>query len=461
LPAVYGERKKNEPYTPIFKEDATMNASSTLRLILTILAAVLLAISASGLFQTHLTLAADGTLDPTFGTDGKVTTHFLGLNDTGHSVAIQSDGKIVVVGQAWEGTSASYFAVARYNSNGSLDTTFDGDGKVTTGFGTDCGGSAVAIQSDHNIVVVGTVVSNTNDFAVVRYNNDGSLDTTFDGDGKVTTDFGGEDEGRSVAIQSDDKIVVAGIANGGKFALARYNSNGGLDSTFNGDGKVMTDFGNGSAAFGITIQSDGKIVVVGSAYNGSNDNFAIARYNSNGNLDTTFDGDGKVVTDFGSGSAGHDVAIQTNGKIVVAGEVGSSVSYFAVARYNGDGSLDDTFHSDGKVTTDFFGSLSKGYGIALRPEGRIVVAGFARENPGITDFAVARYNNDGSLDSAFHADGRVTTNFLGGHDYGYDVAIQTDGNIVVIGTASSGDFAVARYLAVNYTHFIYLPLIRR
>ena len=220
-------------------------------------------------------------------------------------MALQADGKIVVVGAA-----AGDFAVARYNSNGSLDTSFSGDGKQTTDLGgvvTGDGANGVAIQANGKIVAVGvagaTSHASPNDFGLVRYNPNGSLDTTFSGDGKQRTDFGFEsDEARGVAIQGDGKIVAVGgeaVEEFGDFALARYNPNGSLDTSFSGDGKQTTDFGGFDNANAVALDSDGRIVAAGSASVGTDRDFALARYNANGSLDTSFSGDGKQTTDFG------------------------------------------------------------------------------------------------------------------------------------------------------------------
>ena len=180
-------------------------------------------------------------------------------------------------------------------------------------------------QADGKIVVAGRYGNNRSDFALARYNTDGSLDTSFDGDGKLTTVFvGNGDEVSAVAIQTDGKIVVAGYgiavrAVCADFTVVRYNSDGSLDTSFDSDGVVTTDFNSGSdGAFGMALQADGKIVVAGTAepiQNGDND-FAVARYNTDGSLDTSFDEDGKLTTDFQSLSEeSTSVAIQGNGKI--------------------------------------------------------------------------------------------------------------------------------------------------
>ena len=230
---------------------------------------------------------------------------------------------------------ASIPSLASAAADGALDTTFGTGGKVTTTIGGGDQGKAIAIQSNGKILVVG---DDSNDFKVVRYNTDGSLDTSFDSDGKVTTDInGGFDDGQSVAIQSDGKIVVAGMGRVGlneNFAVVRYNTDGSLDTTFDTDGKATTDIGTSTsdAANAVAIQSDGKIIAAGT----SNDDFAVARYTTTGALDTSLDTDGKVTTDIGTGTfdAGNAMAIQGDSKIVVAGQSSASgPPSFAVARY--------------------------------------------------------------------------------------------------------------------------------
>jgi uncharacterized delta-60 repeat protein len=347
----------------------------------------------------------DGPLDISFNTDGKVTTAFETLsptsNDFGNSIAIQSDGKIVVAGST-DINNNNDFAVVRYNTNGTLDTSFNTSGKVITPFSSssDDIGTSIAIQSDGKIIVAGySNISGNNNFAVVRYNTNGTLDTSFNTSGKVTTAFSGlNDFGNSIAIQLDGKIVVAGSTDSSgnnDFAVVRYNTNGSLDMTFGTDGKVITAF-SGSNDFGnsIAIQSDGKIVVAGSTDSSGNNDFAVVRYNTNGSLDMTFGTAGKVITPFSGSSddVGYGITIQSDGKIVVAGNTDSSGNNdFAVVRYNTDGSLDTTFDTDGKVITPFSGSSDDfGTSVTIQSDGKIVVAGYSNSN-GNNDFAVVRY----------------------------------------------------------------------
>ncbi len=392
-----------------------------------------------------------GSLDTTFNGTGKVTTA-PGFGNKAHAVAVQADGKIVVAGTAFTGTTYD-FAVVRYNANGSLDTTFDGDGIATTAVTAIADARAVAIQPDGKIVVAGSAWNGSDDdFALVRYNPNGSLDTTFNGTGKVTTPVTSGDEALAVAIQPDGKIVAAGHAQAGPnfdFAVVRYNADGSLDTTFDGDGKVTTPvLSLDDVAHAVAIQADGKIVAAGTAYSPGS-NFAVVRYNANGSLDSTFDGDGKAVTSvLGTDDSARSVALQPDGKIVVGGfSHNGSNQDFAVVRFNANGSLDSTFDVDGKVTTPILGGNDVAVALALHLDGRIVAGGFSH-NGSNNDIAAVRYNPNGSLDTTFDGDGKVTTPVLGSDDEATSVAIQPDGRIVAAGFSDIADddvFAVVRY----------------
>jgi uncharacterized delta-60 repeat protein len=389
-------------------------------------------------------LAAGGDLDPTFGGDGKVRTNFTPRVDYASGVAIQADGKIVAAGAAdWELHTSGKFALARYNADGTLDTTFGGDGRVKTKFTTKEGAnvtgnedyaSGVAIQANGKIVAVGRAdwrVNRSGKFALARYKANGRLDATFGGDGRVMANFTRRDDyAYEVAIQADGKIVVAGTARqlqsgvpeDTQIALARFNADGTLDATFGGDGKVMTDFEEGwGEALGMAIQADGKVVVGG--YEGYGDTGLLARYKANGRLDATFGGNGVVATRILT-----EVAIQTDGKIVTTG-------YGSVLRYNVNGTLDATFGGGGAVAAGIATDA-----LTIQTDGKIVAAGGSDEG-----FGVARLNADGALDSTFGGDGTVMTSFAGDFVRASGVAIQADGKIVAAGRAG-GRFALARYL---------------
>jgi uncharacterized delta-60 repeat protein len=348
----------------------------------------------------------DGSLDNTFGTNGIVVTPVGTGDEYGLCIAIQADGKILLAG--YSGNSGNEdIALVRYNVNGTLDTSFDSDGKVLTpiGAGTDAAWS-LTIQQDGKILLGGWSNDGSQDnFALVRYNTDGSLDANFDGDGKVVTPVGrGGSSGRGVAVQSDGKIVLAGIAsNGGNadFAVVRYNNNGSLDTGFANNGKAITAVGNSTDyAYSVAIQADGKIVVAGYSYSGSNADFAIVRYNPNGTIDTGFDGDGKVIASIGSGNDyALKVAVQTDGKLVVVGSaaIGSS-SDIAVVRLNPDGSFDSTFSDDGKLTTLVSPTSDASWDVVVEPNGRILVAGWSQIGARY-DFTLLRYVGATALES--------------------------------------------------------------
>ena len=388
-----------------------------------------------------------GDLDTSFSGDGKVRTGFGGRGDTAVAVVVQLDGKIVVAGESFDLSSGtdSDFALVRYLPNGALDTSFSADGRVRSDFGGTESASALALQPDGKIVVAGTLFpSFGGDFLLARYRPNGTLDTTFGGIGWVTTDLGDFELASAVVLQPDGKIIVAGESSG-NFALARYLPNGSLDATFNGSGWVTTDFGDFETASAVVLQPDGKIIVAGE----SSGNFALARYLPNGSLDATFSADGKVRTNLGAIEFASAVALQPNGKIVVAGASNTSLGAdFALARYLPNGALDTTFSGNGWVTTDL-GDFDEAFSMALQPDGKIVVVG---ESGGA--FVMVRYMPDGAVDPAF-GNGMVRTKFtISSFDGAFALAIQPqDGRLVVAGHSGNGtttrDFAVARYHAIT------------
>ncbi|MEZ4710587.1 MAG: hypothetical protein R3A44_25530 [Caldilineaceae bacterium] len=415
------------------------------------------------LFASLAVYAAPGDLDPTFDGDGMVITP-MGTGDSViWEIAVQSDGKLVAGGQALNGANGYDVALARYNTDGSLDSTFNVTGTVLTTVSTadDIIGT-LTLQSDGKIVGAGYMSNTTNlnlDIVLVRYNTNGTLDAAFDGDGIVTTDIGNTDQViRDAVIQSDGKIVVAGWtdsgANGSDFVVVRYNTNGALDATFDGDGIVVTDFNGGDdSSYGLTLQSDGKIVVVGQVTNGANGlDVGIARYNANGALDATFDGDGKVITTLSAAEDwGAMIVQQSNGKLVVSGkaDVGGSFDA-ALLRYNTDGSLDNTFDGDGKVITNIGAGDDLIYDLLLQPNGKIVGVGGSNDGS-LTNAVVLRYNPNGALDATFGGgDGIVITPLSNLGSHFWTIARQVDSKLVVAGEAgvvnSDADFAVARYL---------------
>jgi uncharacterized delta-60 repeat protein len=328
-------------------------------------------------------------------------------------MVLDSSGRIVAAGVAQQSSGQQDFGVVRFLSDGSLDTSFGDNGKVVTAFGGSYSPDvayAIALDGAGRVVVSGW--SYGLGFAVARYNPDGSLDTTFSDDGKVTT--GGPiiseySYGYAVATDDQDRIIVAGGGASYDIILVRYKTDGSLDSSFGAGGVVVTDCGSANCGRAVVLDSAGRILVAGS----SSGYFLLGRYNPDGSLDTTFDGDGKVTTPLGGDWAeARSIALDDSGRIVVAGSMRTSpTAYdFALARYNPDGSLDTSFHGDGIVTTDIEGR-DEGRDVVLDSFGRIIVSGYTGPGYFTHDFAVVRYQPDGCLDSSFSGDGKAITDF--------------------------------------------------
>jgi len=462
-------------------------------------------------YSGDMTLArytSSGALDTTFDTDGVVTYDqsagtdlilqsgggivgvgygigagarflLLGLNNDGsfnnsfgvefgdsdaeiNALALQSDGKIVAAGYSVIDldTYENSFSLARYNTDGSLDTSFDGDGRVVTTFGdTNSAVRAVAARNDGKIVAAGDCWGESYSFqriAIVRYNANGSLDTSFGTGGLVCVSSGKTYASiYGMALQADGKIVLAGwTANAGdpnSFLLTRYNANGTLDTTFGASGVTLTAFSTHDAEInGIVLQSDGKILAAGTEQ--YNNDFIIARYTVTGALDTTFGGgDGFTITDFGVDGSATGITLQPDGKAVVAGNM--SPDSFALARYNTDGTLDPSFDGDGMLVTDFNAeSFDILYAALAQPDGKILAAGSAfSTSTNDEDFALVKYNADGSLDTSFSDDGKLAINFSASErEAAHALALQADGSILLGGVATYEtpiqrmEFALAR-----------------
>jgi uncharacterized delta-60 repeat protein len=426
------------------------------------------------LISSQVAQAAAGDLDPTFGTSGTVMTDINHSTDLAQGVALQADGKLVVVGQTYKNNdySTEDFVVARYNTDGTLDTTFGAGGRVRTDFpGLAAVPSAVVIQPDGKIVVAGgafPLFTFLGDFKVVRYNTNGSLDRSFGSGGIVTTTFPAGSYAFDVALQTDGKIIAVGTVFIGfdpgeqsdtDFALARYNPDGSADTTFGNGGQVSTDFvGMEDDAFSVLIQPDGKIVAVGSANSSANFyDFAAARYLSNGTIDTTFGVGGRVQTDFGDQNfdRARSAALQPDGRIVAAGfaiSQNGGVQNFAVARYTSNGILDTTFSGDGKTQIDFGNCCQSATKVLLQSDGKIVVVGGSNGESSEDDFLLARLSRRGALDSTFGVGGEVRTSFGDLNGGANGAALQSDGKIVAVGfqatfTNQWANLALARYLA--------------
>ncbi|HSB10092.1 MAG TPA: delta-60 repeat domain-containing protein [Blastocatellia bacterium] len=416
---------------------------------------------------------AAGELDPSFGNGGKVVTDFSGNDDGASSVAIQPDGKIIAAGTSTAQGGTPDFALARYNVDGSLDASFGSNGKVTTDFFQD--GDflhAVAIQEDGRIVAAGSAMEPGagSEFALARYNPDGSLDTSFGANGKATTSFSGNDAAFAVVVTPAGKIVAVGtssIRGFPKFALASFNPDGSLDASFGADGKVTNSIAGGvDQARAAILQPDNRIVIAGLHQPGLS--FSVFRYNANGSPDTSFGIGGGVITDVSAGSGASALALQSDGKIVAAGFGIASLikQFFGLARYNPDGSRDSTFGQFfGSVNTSITSRDDAARGVAIQTNGKILAGGFAggpvESGPGFADFAIVRYKSNGKLDKTFGVDGKVLTDFFGGSDVANAMALQSDGRIVLAGVARAATnvFAVARYLVEDFALAIDPPAL--
>ncbi|MCD9187002.1 MAG: FG-GAP-like repeat-containing protein [Pyrinomonadaceae bacterium] len=428
-------------------------------------AALFLFLSALLLFSGGIAVsAAPGDLDPSFGSAGKVTTPVGNGRDFAQAVAVQSDGKLIVVGYA-----QNDFALVRYNPNGSLDTSFGtgGNGKVLTaiGSGTQDEAYAVAVQSDGGIIVAGfTINGGTRDFAVVRYLTNGTLDPAFGLGGKVITPVGAGDElAEAAAVQPDGKILVAGSTDltsiNSKFAVVRYNTDGTLDPTFGAGGRAVLAVGDsGGLARTLALQTDGRILVGGSSVvivgQSGLDKFTLVRLTQNGAVDTSFGTGGRVVTSVSDNRYGtvSDLALQADGKIIAAGnDSGNTNSNTAVVRYQPNGTLDLSFGTGGIVTTRVGSVISTGETVNVQTNGKIVVTGDSSSGSD-TDFGIVRLNADGAIDTTFGIGGKIITAIGSRDDRVRDAVLQADGKIVVIGQSENAsasffeDFAVARYL---------------
>jgi uncharacterized delta-60 repeat protein len=343
----------------------------------------------------------DGTLDPNFGTNGVVQTTFPNegtrTDDGANALAIQPDGKIVVVGiiAGVPGDNYEDWGIARYNTDGTLDGTFGTGGLVRLSFpGTYGWAYDVAVLADGHILVAGS----GGGFTVARFTSTGQLDTSFGSGGfaRASVDPSNPNlygNAQAMAVQPDGKIVITGVGSYTSLPVVRFNANGTLDTTFGGNGVKLiptTAFGSYSSidGMGLALQPDGKIVVSGYAYSSamSHDDIITARLNPDGTLDTGFSGDGVDALNFnGYSSFANDVVVQADGKIVVAGyaNVGGSPQFYgqgynlALARYNPDGSLDASFHdtafnSPGKYVFNGLSSIFEEiWGVSLQPDGKL------------------------------------------------------------------------------------------
>jgi uncharacterized delta-60 repeat protein len=437
-----------------------------------------------------------GCLDSSFGNCGLVLTDvshasLTSDHDGAHGLVMQSDSKLITTGTTNYNGSGVQFAAVRYNVDGTLDDTFGNidpntnqrTGIVITPFTYQgvsynlISAEGAALQKvptetgiEERLIQAGVLQSNSGgyDFAVVRYTPAGDLDLSFNGSGKQIISSGTSGGVYACTIQGDGKIILSGYT-GVNWLLMRLNSDGSLDTSFGSSGKATVSFGNkvgNPIAWAVAMQqtlAGERILAVGRSYANKTDyDFAVARLNLNGTLDTSFGTSGKVVTDFFSNfDQARSVSIdQATGDIVAAGSAtrnSRSPNDYALVRYTANGQLVTSFGTSGKVMTDFFGDADTCVGVAIQWDGKIVAAGHVRSSSGAYNFGIARYNTLGLLDSAFGSAGKVTTDFAGYQDFAGGVALQVVNGfqrIVVAGAAGVTDtsnlnygynYALARY----------------
>ena len=418
--------------------------------------------------------AGAGSIDPSFGRDGRVVSDF-GPRDSATDILAQRDGRLLVAGTTrWRSPRGGIIspALLRFWPGGKLDRSFSGNGMALLRIFRPSGEegtrrcaqfrdetATLARAPRHRILLASSCGG---EVTVARYQDDGSLDRSFGRRGSVTTDINpGLNHVMDIALSKDMKIVVAGfsrLAGGGGdlLIMARYRRNGKLDRSFGDEGTVITDFGTGTYvnALGLAIQDDGKLVVSGTVGN----NWIVARFLEDGELDPSFSDDGIAYTAPALIGAAYDVEIDRRGRIVACGESRGSqhVSVFGLARYLPDGSLDERFGTGGTVRTPFGADRPAGASaLEIQPDGKIVLTGTSFSGPfedSEQRFALARYRKSGRLDRRFGNNGRVVSGFrrsVDEEDFGEAVALQRNGRIVAGGSSNLGanrDFGLIRYL---------------
>lgn len=404
---------------------------------------------------------ADGSVDSAFGNNGALLAQPTPTANVASSMVIASGPAIFQVGSGQATPCESDVVLARYNwADGSPDTNFNGTGVLVNNFGNRVAqANAVALQSDDKIVVAGsyqTGCSGGGEVALCRLNVDGTLDPSFGNGGRLVMAFGTAiSAANALVIQSDGRIVITGTAYDGtnySTLVARFLPNGLLDSSFGNGGSVITSIGtNSSTPSCITLQEDGKILVAAQANMNGND-FAILRYTTNGALDASWNGTGKLLTVIGSGGdLMSAIAVQLDGKVIVSGGSEIGAAKFSMIRCASNGALDNSFGSLGRVATEIgSGTQDIGYGMVLQPDQKIVLAG-ADAVPPVNQYQVAllRYNPNGTLDPTFGNNGAAIAQIGVGNSYAQSLARQTDGKLVAgcrIQNGSFYKFGVARFL---------------
>ncbi len=388
-----------------------------------------------------------GTLDDTYGTNGQTSNSF-GPNCQSYDSEIQPNGKIIIVGNDNSFASGSSCIITRYLPNGTIDNSFGNNGVVSVLIDDYCTGSAIALQNDGKIVVAGTSYkpagnNQASEIMVLRLNIDGNLDTTFGTNGITSINLNDSQTINSIAIQSDGKIVAGGeienlaISNINTFGLVRFLNNGDIDTTFGTNGYTCTSGINGGRILDLKLTDDDKIIAVGNNTPYSTEHL-IVKYDSNGNIDNTFglNGNGIVQGQINNLSTFTKCVIKNNA-IYVSGATSNSKYNALIAKYNLDGMLDSNFGNNGLIVKDFGTNLSSFANDLNFDSNNNLLVGYSYGSTSNYDFGLESYNANGVLNQNFGVNGLFSTNFGAGHDYFRSLSIQSDNKIIMVGNKSS------------------------
>jgi uncharacterized delta-60 repeat protein len=417
------------------------------------------------LFVSYSSSSQPGMLDQTFGNGGKVLSDYENGFDECHSLALYPDGKIIAVGYANTSANGYQLDINMYKQNGTLDSAFADNGKLVwvNGLGQTFGNS-VLLQADGKIVVGGKVAKGTNDdFLIGRFEAAGYPDFNFGVGGFTNTEFNQfqNEECNAIALDKNENIIAVGTASN-NVALARYTSFGILDNTFGSNGKVQTIF-SGGLAWGkaVAIQPNGKILVAGYFYNSNTDyDFTLIRYNYDGTIDSTFALNGIATVDFGLADYCSALSISSTGDIVIAGtsETNTGISKIAIAKYDSTGAPVLSFGNSGKVliTLDNAAYIKS---ICLQPDDKIIAAGqYFNYNNFADSIILMRFLPNGNIDASFGINGKATTDFGNDYNLARSVILQTDGKILVGGYANIAGNNVSDFALARYNNDITLPI---
>jgi uncharacterized delta-60 repeat protein/uncharacterized repeat protein (TIGR01451 family) len=422
---------RNCRFESIVRRRPSARSSSISGLLLALLFFSTLVVGRPSLFPNRL-MAAGGDPVPGFGTNGFVTTDFFGGHDTANAITATLRGKIIATGSATTISGGTDFALACYDENGNLDPAFGQGGKATADFfGANDGARGVAVQRDGKIVLSGFATNGTKRlFALARFTDSGQLDPVFGQGGKLSLDLGLTSEAFKVALQADSKIVAVGdsrLQNNLDFTVVRLNpSDGSLDNSFSDDGVARIDFGFTDRAIDLAIED--SIFVAGIVVKSQTDSdFGVAALNLDGSLNNTFDDDAKLTTDFFLKQDGAQAIKLSSDGLTVAGFATNQTSDFGVARYNRRGDPIGRFGRDGQLVFDFSDSRDLAFDVINQPDGDIVAAGWAGIGTGF-DLGIVRFNGeDGSPDSNFGLQGRYTYDaFSGTNNVAFDAMLYKD-----------------------------------